>query len=731
MARRLLLVFMVLLCSDVAVAFPKLLPLQRVRLYETGVGYFERQGRIEKGTGVGLPVPATHLDDALMTMVVMDVEGKSQVSGIEFASRISRSMGRALAGLPADEETALDFPTLLQSLKGVRVEVALKSETLRGRIVDVLTPAQSALEDCVITGANADKSAASTGPACIERRQATILLLADNLQARRLTTAELISVRPLDSDAKARLDAALDAVSRRNAQSARELTVIAAGGSAIRLGYVAETPVWRATYRLILDGKDRAALQGWALIHNDTDESWKAVNVELVNGRPDSFLFPLAAPRYARRELVTPENELSTVPQLLDKPADELWATGDMAGDKVGVSYGSGGLGLSGIGSGGGGSGEGIGLGSIGTVGHGAGGSNDLRVGSLSAINQATGVEFGALFRYAIKVPVDLRAHGSALLPFVAQTIKARRIAWFSAPDTPARIALHVTNQTQQTLPPGTVAVFVDGGFAGQTALMRLRPEQSQLLYHGADLDVELSKKETTFEDSTQLLTIENLSLVEHFRRRHRIIEKLTNKSGESRTVYRQLKFVDNARVEGADELSYDADAHAALAIFQIGPRQGRTIELKVEEGLRRDVPIDKLTAGQLRRLAAAPQLSARQRTVLLRAIALIDKADALREQAANTRANIGRMQGEIKQIRDDLAAVHARDSDTAESLGKRLLETQKERRDAEVRVQGLLAQAAAFDSQARRKLDESASSSQPTDCICSSPSGRLPVQSG
>ena len=86
-------------------------------------------------------------------------------------------------------------------------------------------------------------------------------------------------------------------------------------------------------------------------------------------------------------------------------------------------------------------------------------------------------------------------------------------------------------------------------------------------------------------------------------------------------------------------------------------------------------------------------------------AIALIDKTDALRQQATNTRANISRMQGEIQQIRDDLAAVRTRDSDATETLGKRLLETQKERRESELKVQGLLAQTDAFESQARAEI--------------------------
>ena len=61
---------------------------------------------------------------------------------------------------------------------------------------------------------------------------------------------------------------------------------------------------------------------------------------------------------------------------------DPLSARGNMWGDKIGDSFGAGGLGLSGIGEGGGGRGEGIGLGNIGTIGHGAGSGTGQGFGS-------------------------------------------------------------------------------------------------------------------------------------------------------------------------------------------------------------------------------------------------------------------------------------------------------------------------------------------------------------
>jgi serine phosphatase RsbU (regulator of sigma subunit) len=56
-----------------------------VRLYEAGVGYFERTGKLGAGSDLSLFVPPTHLDDALKTLVVLGDPAKTTVSGIEFA----------------------------------------------------------------------------------------------------------------------------------------------------------------------------------------------------------------------------------------------------------------------------------------------------------------------------------------------------------------------------------------------------------------------------------------------------------------------------------------------------------------------------------------------------------------------------------------------------------------------------------------------------------------------
>lgn len=115
------------------------LPLKRVRLYASGVGYFERRGRLEGEADV-LPVPSSHLDDALKSLVLLTPG--AGLESISFASRLSPAVARARAGLPAEEAQVLSHDRLLVSLRGERVEVRAHGERVRvrgrGRVVEVV-----------------------------------------------------------------------------------------------------------------------------------------------------------------------------------------------------------------------------------------------------------------------------------------------------------------------------------------------------------------------------------------------------------------------------------------------------------------------------------------------------------------------------------------------------------------------------------------------------------------
>src|SRR5262249_54580064 len=71
-----------------------------------------------------------------------------------------------------------------------------------------------------------------------------------------------------------------------------------------RVGYVGENPIWKTSYRLVLDKNGKPFLQGWAVVDNPTDEDWNDVGMALISGRPISFQMDLYQPLYVPRPKV-------------------------------------------------------------------------------------------------------------------------------------------------------------------------------------------------------------------------------------------------------------------------------------------------------------------------------------------------------------------------------------------------------------------------------------------
>jgi hypothetical protein len=640
-------------CGSAVTPAPPILPLRTLRLYETGVGYFERSGSLASSDPTSLPVPAGHLDDALKTLVVLDAKGKAKVQAIEFGSSISRGMARAVAGLPVEGDEPLGLQQLLVGLKGAAVEVAaMHREMYTGRIVEVVESTDDGVAraaPAAPTEAQADAAKAPSRPSAL-----TLVLLTDRGAIARVPVAELESVRPLDPGYTARLGSALDALSSRGARSERLLHVLAQGGP-VTLGYVAETPVWRTTYRLVQAPDGTGVLQGWALVHNDTDEDWRRVRLELANGRPDSFLFPLAAPRYARRPLVTPDDQLATVPQLLGTTVDAIW------GDQIGDSFGAGGLGLTGTGEGGGGSGYGSGHGRMGgSHSEKVTSSSVLEVGNLASAAPAAGMEAGALFVYTLPEPVDLRAHGSALVPFAEQRVDATPIAWIESAGSPARSAVRFVNSTPQTLPAGTIAFYADGGFAGEASLGRLKPGERRFLTYGADLDVELRTVDVHASEEPRRLVWEKAQahLEEHYIRTSDFAYELENRSGRPRSVVLTMALQRNATLSGPDSVDFDTESARPLAVFAAAPHSKVDRKAHAVEGLERRIAFTALTSAQLGEMAAAASLDTGDRAVAAEAAARLREAEDDTKAATQAKAEIAEVEKDLARLQEHMKAL-------------------------------------------------------------------------
>ena len=123
------------------------------------------------------------------------------------------------------------------------------------------------------------------------------------------------------------------ATAHTNDKKAVTLNFTGKGRRTVRVGYIQESPVWKTSYRLVLDDKDTPLLQGWAIVENTTEHDWKDVTVTLVSGRPISFIMDLYEPLYVNRPSVVPELFASLTSRTYDQDmsgkADLEALTGD------------------------------------------------------------------------------------------------------------------------------------------------------------------------------------------------------------------------------------------------------------------------------------------------------------------------------------------------------------------------------------------------------------------
>lgn len=78
----------------------------------------------------------------------------------------------------------------------------------------------------------------------------------------------------------------------------------------ISVGYLAETPLWRPSYRLVIGEKGTAVFQAWGIVQNQSGEDWKDIEIALVAGAPIAFESTLGEPIVPRRPVVSDEGEV-------------------------------------------------------------------------------------------------------------------------------------------------------------------------------------------------------------------------------------------------------------------------------------------------------------------------------------------------------------------------------------------------------------------------------------
>jgi hypothetical protein len=285
-----------LLLPSVWLSAQEKLPVKRVVLFKNGVGYFEHVGSVHGNESVTVSFTSGQLNDVLKSLTVLDLNG-GRIAGVAYGTSapVNRQLGDLR--LPIGDDATL--AEVLGALRGTRIEIKNGASFLTGRLLSVEKKTR------IIVNATVEVDYLS--------------LMTDNGELRTTELSPSFSVRLLEPGLAGRLDRYLNLVSAEREADVRNMVISTegTGDRSLYVSYISEVPVWKSTYRLVLNSKTENGplLQGWAIVDNVVGEDWNNVELSLVAGAPQSFIQNLSQPYYAQRPTIALPDTVSTTPQ--------------------------------------------------------------------------------------------------------------------------------------------------------------------------------------------------------------------------------------------------------------------------------------------------------------------------------------------------------------------------------------------------------------------------------
>ena len=492
------------------------LPLEKVVLFTSGVGFFQHGGKVDGDAQVEMAFKSEQINDLLKSMVLEDRDGGT-VAAVSYASRdpITKTLGTFAVNLTDNPSIG----QILGRLRGARIEVAA-APPASGTIVGV------------------EKRTVPVGDDQTVEKEFVTILTKEGLRTLALDT--ITRLKLLDERLQGELEKALAVLALGTDNDRKSVTLDFAGKGArrVRVGYVQEAPVWKTSYRVVLgaeDGKaaekdkdkkqEKALLQGWAIVENTTDQDWKDVRMSLVSGRPISFRMDLYQPLYVPRPEVRQELYASLLPQQygqdLAKRDREFAAAGERQGRIQLARPEKAASGLRGAAAA-------YAPAESSVVGDEKALSLDMAANAGSIQSVAQGAALGELFRYEIAKPVSIARQRSAMLPIVSEQIEAEKVSIYDDRVLAKHplAGLRLVNSTKLNLMQGPVTVYDGDVYAGDARVEDLAPGSERLVSYAVDLDVEVAPRtEPRPEEIVSVKLAKGTLVVTRKLARHKIFE--------------------------------------------------------------------------------------------------------------------------------------------------------------------------------------------------------------
>ena len=637
------------------------LPIRRVILYSNGVAYVERRGFVSGDAEINLSFKQSQVDDVLKSMVVLDL-GKGKIGAVSYNS-----------SAPVSSRMA-EIPFSVSPLTGDG-----------GGIAGVLAQLQGAK-----VAVTSSKGAASGSILTVERKQirtekettttSVLVIASDSGEITSFDLNDVKSVKLLDEGTQKDLTEFANATASTRRRDAKTITITSngAGQREMIVSYTIAAPIWKTTYRVVLDKEGKPFFQGWAIVDNVSEEDWQNVQLSLVSGSPISFIQQLQKPFYRYRPIVPTPRDLNLQPQVYEPQSGNTQIDTNITKQLVedlpsGTGFTSllkvapnvkpealaGGFQVDGA------SGaennfqvDGQELSNFRT---GQLNSNNNMVLSNTKVSDAlvsssngiqtntTGDEIGDLFEYRIEQPVTVMRDRSALIPIIQTKMDGERVAVYNEAarrDRPFSGVL-LKNMSPLTLEAGSLTVIDGDAYAGEALMERLKSKEQRLISFALDLGTHVRVRNQQDREPAKIVKVVSGVFQVHYFQTSEKLYQISNQTDRPKVLYIEYPIQDGWELsDDSPKPDYTTQRFYRFRV-ELKPLEERELKITVRQPLMDNYQLTSLSKTDL-------QLFVAQRFINEETRAKMEKLIDLRTRIAEIEGKLDSFDDEVEKIEAD-----------------------------------------------------------------------------
>jgi hypothetical protein len=677
-------------------------------LYSNGVAYVERRGFVSGDAEINLSFKQSQVDDVLKSMVVLDL-GKGKIGAVSYNS--SAPVASRMAEIPFSVGALTGegggIAGVLAQLQGAKVAVTSTKGAATGSILTVERKQIRTEKETTTTS--------------------VLVIASETGEISSFDLSDVKSVKLLDAGTQKDLNEFASAAASARRRDAKTITITSNGSEQREMivSYTIAAPIWKTTYRVVLDEAGKPFFQGWAIVDNVSEEDWQNVQLSLVSGSPISFIQQLQKPFYRYRPIVPTSPDLQLTPQVYEPQSgvtnnNSVVNTADAS---LGNNFTpqqisqlplntrqqqsllmqqSGGRSNNFVVDGQENSNFRTADTNSTTV------SQALQNSADNYQNTTVGEEIGDLFEYRIEQPVTVLRDRSALIPIIQTKMDGERAAIYNESvrrDRPFSGVL-LKNMTSLTLESGSLTVIDGNAYAGEALMERLKAKEQRLISFALDLGTHIRVRNNADREPARIIKVVNGIFQVHYFQTSEKLYQISNQTNRPKVLYIEYPVQDGWTLsDDSPKPDYVTQRYYRFRVELAGFEE-KELKIRVRQGLSDNYQLTSLSRTDLQLFVSQKYINDETRARLEKLIDLRIKINEIENRLNSFDEELEKIEEDQKRLRENIEALSktpeaktliTRYIAKANDQETRLEEMEKERRNLEaekLRLQGELTSA-------------------------------------